>query len=161
MRKTIIGVMGAGDNATGIDKKRAYEVGKLIAKQNWILLTGGRNKGVMDEVNKGAKENNGLTIGIIANNDNSNTSVFVDIPIITDMGSARNAINVLSSDIIIAIGMGAGTASEIALALKAKKQVILLNDDKESIDFFKKLGKELVQIVNNPLEAITLAAQLL
>lgn len=146
--------MGAGDSATENDKKLAYEMGKLIAEKGWVLLSGGRNKGVMDEVNKGAKENNGLTIGIIPGNDNSNTSQFVDIPVITGMGSARNAINALSSDVVIAIGMGAGTASEIALALKTKKQVIILNDDEESKVFFKKLGGELVKIVNNPQEAI-------
>jgi len=161
MRKTIIGVMGAGNEATEIDKKRAYEVGKLIAKKGWVLLSGGRNKGVMDEVNRGARDNDGLTIGIIPGSDNSHTSKFVDVPIITGMGSARNTINVLSSDVVIAIGIGAGTASEIALALKAKKQVILLNDDEESKVFFKKLGGQLIQIANDPQEAIEISSHII
>ena len=44
--KTIIGVMGPGEKAKEIDLQNAYLIGKLIAQQNWILLTGGRNIGV-------------------------------------------------------------------------------------------------------------------
>ncbi len=154
MKKIIIGVMGAGDKATQTDKERAFEVGKLIAENGWILLSGGRNAGVMEEVNKGAKEGLGITIGIIPGSNNLFTSKYVDISIVTGMGSARNAINVLSSDAIIAIGMGTGTASEVALALKADKHVILLNDDQESKTFFKKLGKDHLIIAETPEESI-------
>ncbi len=55
-RKKIIGVMGPGDLATETDIKNAYELGKLIAQEDWILLTGGRNVGVMDAANKGSQE---------------------------------------------------------------------------------------------------------
>lgn len=161
MKKTLVGVMGAGDKATEIDKQNAYEVGKLIAQEKWVLLSGGRNVGVMDEVNKGAKELGGITIGILPNITNEQTSSYVDIPILTGMGSARNSINVLSSDVIIAIGMGAGTASEIALALKAKKHVLLLSQNEVSIAFFKKIGGEYMHIVSTPLEAIATVKELL
>jgi hypothetical protein len=61
------------------------------------------------------------------------------------MGSARNYINVLTSDVIVACGAGgAGTASEIALALKSEKFVVLFNSSKESRAFFKKIGGRLV-----------------
>ena len=61
------------------------------------------------------------------------------------MGSARNYINVLTSDVIVACGLGgAGTASEIALALKSDKYVVLFNSSKESRAFFKKIGGRLV-----------------
>jgi len=43
MRKIIIGVIGPGENATATDLHNAYELGKLIAQQGWVLLTGGRN----------------------------------------------------------------------------------------------------------------------
>ena len=65
MRKIIIGVMGRGENATANDLQNAYILGQLIAKQGWVLLTGGRNVGVMDAVSKGAKSADGLTIGIL------------------------------------------------------------------------------------------------
>ncbi|MCC5651731.1 cytochrome [Nostoc sp. XA013] len=154
MRKIIIGVMGPGKNATANDLQNAYILGQLIAKQGWILLTGGKNVGVMDTVSKGAKSGNGLTIGILSSDNQESISSSVDIAIFTDMGNARNNINVLSSDVVIACGMGAGTASEIALALKASKQVILLTNDEESKVFFKKLSPENVYIVEGADQAI-------
>jgi hypothetical protein len=77
------------------------------------------------------------------------------------MGNARNNINVLSSDAIVACGMGAGTASEIALALKGNKQVILLNDERESNLFFKNLSKDSIYIANTPIEAIDIVREVL
>lgn len=81
----------------------------------------------------------------------------VDIAIFTDMGNARNNINVLSSDLVIACGMGAGTASEIALALKANKQVILLSEDVESKVFFQKISPNNIYVVDGVKEAIATA----
>jgi uncharacterized protein (TIGR00725 family) len=158
MRKIIIGVMGRGENATANDLQNAYILGQLIATQGWVLLTGGRNVGVMDAVNKGAKSADGLTIGILPGDNNQDgISSSVDIAIFTDMGNARNNVNILTSDVVIACGMGAGTASEVALALKAKKQVILLTDDEESKLFFKKLSPENVHIVESAENAIATA----
>jgi Predicted Rossmann fold nucleotide-binding protein len=65
MKKTIIGIMGPGESATSTDLENAYQLGQLIAEAGWILLTGGRNVGVMDAANKGAKSANGLTVGIL------------------------------------------------------------------------------------------------
>lgn len=161
MRKIIIGVMGPGNNATDVDLKNAYQLGKLIAQAGWVLLTGGRNEGVMDAASKGAKAANGLTVGILPSSDITTASVAVDIAIVTDLGNARNNINVLSSDVVIACGMGAGTASEIALALKANKKVILLNNDFNSQVFFQSLAKNKVAIAQNPVSAIELVTQLL
>lgn len=107
MKKPIIGVMGPGDGATQKEIKHAYKLGQLIAEQNWILLTGGRNVGVMGAASKGAKSSGGLTIGILPSENKNGMSKFVDIPICTGMGSARNNINVLSSDVVIACGSGA------------------------------------------------------
>ncbi len=154
MRKIIIGVMGPGEKGTSIDVQNAYELGKVIAQEGWVLLTGGRNVGVMEAANQGAKSANGLTIGILPREDSKGISEAVDIAIFTDMGNARNNINVLSSDVVIACGMGAGTASEIALALKGNKKVILLTDEEQSKVFFKKLLPENVYVVNGVEEAI-------
>lgn len=146
--------MGPGANATAVDLQNAYQLGQLIAQQGWALLTGGRKEGVMDAASLGAKAVNGLTIGILPTNNTNAISEAVDIAIVTDMGDARNNINVLSSDVVIACGIGAGTTSEIALALKGNKKVILLNDNEESKRFFKNLLPENVYVVNSPSEAI-------
>lgn len=161
MKKIIVGVMGPGAEATATDLKNAYELGKVIAHQGWVLLTGGRNVGVMDAASQGAKAANGLTIGILPTDDTNAISEAVDVAIMTDMGNARNNINVLSSNVIIACGIGAGTASEIALALKANKKVILLNDSKEAQAFFMKVSPENVYIVNSFGEAIAAAKNVL
>jgi uncharacterized protein (TIGR00725 family) len=156
MRKPLIGVMCPGDNATQAAIDTAYELGKLIAKEGWILLSGGRKVGAMNAVNEGAKKANGLTVGVTISNTTDETSDFVDIAIVTGMGSARNVINVLSSDalIIIADGMGPGTVSEAALALKANKKIVVLHADEITEAFFGKLRKDQVSFTNSPQAAI-------
>ena len=151
--------MGVGENAREIDLQNAYKLGKLIAENDWVLLTGGRKIGVMEAASKGAKAANGLTVGILSDRDCQNISEAVDIAIITDMGNARNNINVLSSDIVIACGMGLGTASEVALAMKNGKKVILLGQNSETIAFFTSLSPKKLFIADNPQQAIVLVKQ--
>lgn len=80
----------------------------------------------------------------------------VDIAIITGMGNARNNINVLSSHVVIACGMGAGTAAEVALAVKAGKPVILLTDDSLSKLFFERMTVDGFKVVESPENAIAI-----
>ncbi len=157
----MIGVMGPGAGASETDRQNAYELGKLIAQEGWVLLTGGRNTGVMDAANLGAKAANGLTVGILPTDSDRNISEAVDIAIITDMGSARNNINVLSSDVVIACGMGTGTASEVALALKGNKTVVLLTNHQESQIFFKSLAAKNLFIANKPSDAVEFVKKIL
>ena len=154
--------MGPGSDATESDIAVAFELGKLVAENNWATLTGGVKTGVMDSALRGAKERDGFTIGIIPRQD-SEVSDHVDIPIMTDMGSARNNINVLSSTIIVVIGISPGTASEISLALqdRANKHVILLNATSESITFFKMLRPDRVHVVDSAEEAIKIMKNLI
>ncbi|MEW6497880.1 MAG: TIGR00725 family protein [Cyanobacteriota bacterium] len=161
MRKIVIGVMGPEAGASECDRQNAYELGQHIAQAGWVLLTGGRNTGVMDASSKGAKAANGLTVGILPTADDSAISDAVDIPIITGMGSARNNINVLSSDVVIACGMGAGTASEVALALKANKPIVLLTNHQESQLFFKSLSDDNIFFAATPEVAIQLVKEAL
>jgi uncharacterized protein (TIGR00725 family) len=132
--------MGPGENATPEENEIAYDLGKAIANEGWITLTGGRSFGVMDASLKGASEVGGLTIGILPGDSDKNSSEHAQIKIITSMGSGRNYISVLSSHLIVVLGMAAGTASEVSLALKSRKKVILLNQDEITIRFFKNLG---------------------
>ncbi|MBW4651187.1 MAG: cytochrome [Kastovskya adunca ATA6-11-RM4] len=161
MRKIVIGVMGPGSGASDTDLHNAHELGKLIATEQWVLLTGGRNIGVMNAASCGAKASQGLVVGILPTEDDRGISGAVDIAIITGMGSARNNINVLSSDVVIACGIGSGTASEIALALNAGKDVILLSENQESQVFFKGLSENHCWIAKTPQEAIALVKKLL
>ncbi len=124
----IIGVMGGG-TATAAQTQDAYLLGTLIAQKGWILLNGGRKAGIMDASAKGARDNGGITVGILPDDHAANVSDHIMIPILTGMGNARNTVNVLSSSIVVACAGGAGTLSEIALALKSDRTVILLNFD--------------------------------
>lgn len=161
-RRRVIGVMGAGDAARPQDIALARDLGAAIAREGWVLLSGGRDAGIMDAVNQGAHAAGGLTIGVLPTADTSHLSDAVDVAIVTGMGSARNAINVLSSDVVIACGVGgAGTASEIALALKSKKPVILLNDSEESRRYFAGIGGARVSAAETVAQAIVLARGLL
>lgn len=131
-RTPIIGVMG-GASATKHVAQMAFELGSLIADNGWTLLNGGRDSGVMRASAEGAKSRGGLTIGILYGSSRDDASPYIDIPIVTNLADARNLINVLSSDVVVACPGSAGTVSEIALALKNSRPVILLNFDPGSV----------------------------
>jgi len=160
-RSPVIGVMGPGETATPEDLQVAFNLGQQIAIAQWILLTGGRNTGVMDAASRGAKSANGFTVGVLPGSRRADISAAVDLPILTGMGSARNAINVLSSDVVVACGMGAGTASEVALAIKAKKPIVLLNINSIGQQFFEELAPQFVQVAISVEEAIAYIKQVL
>jgi uncharacterized protein (TIGR00725 family) len=156
--------MGSGKSDRPQDTVTAFELGKAIAENGWILLSGGRKSGVMEAVNEGAKSVAGaaLTIGIVPDSDKRQLSDYVDVGIVTGMGSARNNINILSSDVVIACGYGGlGTASEIALALKSRKHVILLNERPECGIFFATIGGDLLHQTENVEATISLVKTLL
>jgi uncharacterized protein (TIGR00725 family) len=136
MRRPIIGVMGAGEPAPA-SLAAARELGELLAERGWIVLTGGRPAGVMAAACAGAKQVPGsLTLGILPG-VSGGAGPDVDVAVFTGMNDARNAINVLTSDVVVACGVeGPGTASEVALALKADKPVILLGASEQASAFF-------------------------
>jgi hypothetical protein len=155
MARFIVGVMGGGEAASEEDCRIAYRLGALIAREGWVLLGGGRPCGVMEASARGAREQGGLTVGILPGNTSAEASAHIEIPILTNMGDGRNYINVLSSNVIVALPGRAGTISEIALALKSGRKVILLNFDVGNIfDAYRHQG--LLMFAATPEEAIAL-----
>lgn len=144
MQQIVIGVMGPAVNASSAVLDAAYELGRQSAVRGWIVLSGGRDCGVMDAVSRGAKNADGFTVGILPEDTCAGASQFLDLLIPTDLGNARNNINVLASTVVVACGMGIGTASEVALALKAQKSVVLLKSTPEAAVFFTSLDPERV-----------------
>ena len=104
----------------------AEEVGGELARRGITLACGGMT-GVMEAACRGAKAEGGTTIGILPGRRGSPFNSFVDIPIFTTMGYARNIIVVHSGEACIAIGGAFGTLSEIAYALDAKIPVVGLS----------------------------------
>ena len=162
MRRRIVGVMGPGAEGTPLEPV-AFALGQLIARSGWMLLTGGRGAGVMSAAGRGAKTVPGsLVVGVLPDDRHSaDVSDAVDIAVFTGMGHARNVINVLSSDVIVALGAATpGTASEIALALKVATPVILLDPSDDARRFFAACGSPLVSVARDPADAVEKIQQL-
>ena len=132
--------MGPGSEVSDYELKLAHKLGEAIVRQGWVLLTGGRPAGVMAAASCGAAAKGGIVLGILPDESGNEVAKGVTLPIVTGMGHARNAINVLSSHGIIACGLGLGTVAEIALALKAQKPVVLMPQNPLVKDFFENLA---------------------
>ncbi|MDW8102276.1 MAG: TIGR00725 family protein [Anaerolineae bacterium] len=134
----------------------AEEVGREIARQGAILICGGLG-GVMEAACRGAKSQGGLTVGILPGTNPSDANPYVDIPIVTGMGEARNVIVVRSAHAVVAIAGEYGTLSEIAYALKFGIPVVGL----KTWELFRE-GKKVEEIIEaeNPKEAVEKAIKL-
>lgn len=105
---------------SGDDPRRelAESIGRGLVDAGYRVITGGMG-GVMEAAHKGARDSpnwfDGAGIGILPGSDISQANRFVDIAIPTGLDHARNVI-VAHSAAVIAIGGGAGTLSEMALA---------------------------------------------
>ena len=158
-RKPVVGVMG-GANVGAEVCALARELGKRIAERGWVLLNGGRDSGVMRASAAGAHEAGGTVIGILPDADTSRATPDLDYAIVTGMGDARNLINILTSDVVIACPGGAGTLSEVALALNNGKHVILLGwDAGAAFEDFRRGG--LLTTAKDPEDALAQAKETL
>lgn len=119
----IIAVVGRGDGCTPEAYTLAEQVGREIARRGHVVVCGGLN-GVMEAACKGAKSAGGTTIGILPGHDPSDANAYVDYPIVTGIGYARNAIIVLTGSAVIAVHGEYGTLSEIAFALGYQVPVV-------------------------------------
>jgi uncharacterized protein (TIGR00725 family) len=118
----LIGVIG-GSAPTAEEQSLAEAVGRQLAESGAVLICGGRG-GVMEATCRGAKEAGGLTIGILPGTSRREANPYVDIPIVTGIGEARNAVITRTAEAVIAIGGGYGTLSEIAFALRFGTPVV-------------------------------------
>jgi len=122
-RVPVLAVLGAA-RPTEEEYGAARRVGALAAERGWAVLTGG-GSGVMEAASRGAAEAGGLTIGVLPGTEPAHDypNPWVAVRIYTGLGSARNVINALSGDLVLAIGGRAGTLSEVAHAVKAGREV--------------------------------------
>ena len=104
----------------------AETVGRELASRGAAVACGGLG-GVMEAVCRGAKSAGGMTIGILPGKDHTAANRYVDIPICTSMGYARNVMVVHTGRAVIAIDGAYGTLSEIAHALSEDIPVIGLD----------------------------------
>jgi hypothetical protein len=124
-KKRFIAVIG-GSQCSKEEAKLAEEVGRQLARRGAVLVCGGLG-GIMGAACKGASLEGGTTIGILPGDDSQAANPYVQIPVVTGLGEARNVIVVKSAQAVIAIGGSYGTLSEISHALKNGIPVIGLN----------------------------------
>ncbi len=118
----IISVIGAGSPTAEI-AGLAEQVGAELAKRGASLVCGGLG-GVMEAACRGAKSFGGTTIGILPGDDPGEANDWVDVPISTGLGHARNVVVVKTGRAVIAVGGAFGTLSEIGHALADGKTVV-------------------------------------
>jgi len=115
-KKKLIAVIGGSRSSTR-ESKLAEEVGRELAKRNAVLICGGLG-GIMEAACRGASSEGGLTIGVLPGESSREANRYVQIPIVTGIGYARNVVVVKSAQAVIAIGGSYGTLTEIGHALQ-------------------------------------------
>ena len=129
-------ILVIGNNTNGCTPKHekiAYDVGSEIAKSDSVLITGGLG-GVMAAASHGAHDANGLTVGIIPQDDATMANEFCDIVIPTGMGLTRDFLNALTADGVIIVGGGSGTLSEVCAAYMYKKPMVAIRNIGGSVE---------------------------
>lgn len=147
MRRAVVGVMGSGAEE---HPGRAEVLGRLLAAMPVDLLTGGGG-GVMTSVSRAFAEDpgrQGVVIGVLPCREDDplcrppprypnpwvEVAVRTHLPYSGERGTdplSRNHVNVLSSDVVVVLPGGAGTASEAALAVRYRRPVIGFLDRSE------------------------------
>ncbi len=118
-----VAVVGPG-TAAGETYEQAREVGRLVAGRG-VVVCGGLG-GVMEAAARGAREGGGTAIGILPDEDRHRANVYLSFSVPTGVGQARNLAVVCSGDVVVAVGGGYGTLSEVGLALKVGRPVVSL-----------------------------------
>lgn len=121
-QRKIIAVIG-GRRAGKAMLREARTVGGLLAKAGAIVLTGGLG-GTMEAASQGAREEGGLTVGILPQESTAHANPYVDVPVATGFGIGRNVVLARTADGIVAVGGQYGTLSEIAFSLQLGKPVV-------------------------------------
>lgn len=154
MQRVIIAVMGGSLSTPAVDAL-AEELGAAIAREGWVLLSGGRPAGVMEAVSRGADQAGGLVLGLLPGLDPASASSHVHVALPTGLGMARNLLNVLAGRVVVALPGAAGTLSEITLALCHSRPVLLLGWERQPLAEFE---LPLFQTVAELLPALRRAA---
>ena len=120
-----IAVIG-GHTCSRKDYQCAYELGKLIAQKEWVLICGG-GAGIMEAAAKGVYEEGGITVGILPTYDSKMANPYIKVKIPTGFGYGRNIFIVRAADFVVAVSGSYGTLSEIAFSLNENKPIIGIN----------------------------------
>jgi uncharacterized protein (TIGR00725 family) len=118
-----IAVCGPGEGADADVLAAAEEVGAGLAAAGAVVVCGGLG-GAMEAAARGARSRRGIVLGLLPGDDRAAANGWVSVAVATGLGELRNGLIVRTSDAVVAVGGGAGTLSEIALALKLGRPVV-------------------------------------
>ncbi len=136
----LVGVIGVAD-PNEKEKQLAYEVGRLIGAMGLSMICGGLG-GVMEESSRGCHQAGGTVLGLLPGPDKTQANPYVTYALPTNLGHSRNTLIAHSADILIAVGIGYGTLSEIAIALKLGKEVLSFQSwEVKGVSKCEKLGE--------------------
>jgi uncharacterized protein (TIGR00725 family) len=171
MRKLQIGVVGYTADIK-YDKKLeriAERVGELIAETKNILVFGAEKDydSLPAAACRGAKRKGGITVGVTYNKGKGIFQKDADIIIVTgmDRGGGRELVLTLSCDVIIAIGGGSGTLTELAIAYQADIPIVVIEKtggwaDKLANTYIDERKRRKIYGVKTAEEAVSLAIEL-
>lgn len=129
-RRRVMAIIGAGSRLEPKVEQLCYALGKQAVDAGFRIVSGGLG-GVMAAVSQGARASaqrqEGDIVGVLPMYDAELANPYVDIVIPTGMGVARNVMVVASGDVVVAVGGGSGTLSEIALGWQLGKPLIALS----------------------------------
>lgn len=118
----LVGIIGV-QQASEAEGLMAFEAGKLIGALGLALICGGLG-GVMEEASRGCQQAGSIVIGLLPGGRKEEANPYVTYALPTNLGHSRNMLIAHAADILVAIGKGYGTLSEIAIALKLGKPVL-------------------------------------
>jgi len=104
MRVSVIGSSTVDER----DAETAERLGRSLAESGHTIVCGGYG-GVMEAACRGASDAGGRTIGILSSDDPADANPYIDEPIATGLGHARNALVVMNGEAVIAVDGGSGT----------------------------------------------------
>jgi len=131
MKKVQIGVMGSAADLNYSDKALSFarRLGELIAESGNILVYGAEKEytSLSTEAAKKASKKGGITVGIAGGKEKRIFGKYRPTVLINsgqEIGGGREFNLVLSCDVIIALGGGSGTLTEMAIAYQAGIPII-------------------------------------
>ncbi|MCA9658852.1 MAG: TIGR00725 family protein [Myxococcales bacterium] len=128
-RRPQVAIIGGGE-ASPAELAAAEGLGRGLVDRGYRLVTGGLG-GVMTAASRGGSQARGwfegAVVGILPTADAATGNQWLDVVIPTGLGHGRNLLVVASADLVIAVGGGAGTLSELALAWVHRRPLIALD----------------------------------
>jgi uncharacterized protein (TIGR00725 family) len=134
--RIVVGIMGSAGGALAQGTlRKAFELGRCIARRGCVLVTGAC-PGLPHEAVKGAKEENGIVVGISpALNFEEHALKYhapytgYDLLVYTGSGlMGREIENIRSCDLVVFMGGRSGTLGEFAIAYDEGKVIGVLQE---------------------------------